>query len=379
VLGDAFPRSYASPECMHPSLLRRILTLAAILSAAGFARAQEGFTNTQAPPAPRVFAETETVAVVGNQHILAGDLLGEINQRLLPYVGKVPDEQLNEQRQIMMRQLLPVVVENKILYQEFLRKVPPDKLAEVKKNLFEEFDKEKLEPAMTQAKVNSPAEMDQLLRKYGSSLEKQRMAYMENKLGRAMIGREINQKPEITHDEMLAYYHSHAADFDVPAKAKYEQLMVRFSSHVTADDASGKREAWVKLAAMGNEVLRGAQFDAVAKKHSEAPNAEQGGKSDWVGKGSLASAPIDEAVFSLPVGLLSQIIEDDRGFHILRVTERVDAHRVEFIAAQAEIKEKLKKQKVQKQIEEAVVKLKAKTTVWTIYDNEVAALPRERR
>ncbi|HTN74400.1 MAG TPA: peptidylprolyl isomerase, partial [Pirellulaceae bacterium] len=224
--------------------------------------------------------------------------------------------------------------------------------------------------AMVRAKVNSPAELDQLLRKYGTSLEKQRRVYMEQKLGRAMMGRDITYRPEITHDEILAYYSEHAKDFDVQARAKWEQMTVRFANHQTAEDPTGKVGAWAKIASMGNEVLRNAKFDAVAKRHSEAPNADQGGLADWITKGSLASLPLENAIFTLPPNQLSAIIEDDRSFHIVRVLEREEATRVDFVAAQEKIKEKIKEQKVEKQVNEYVAKLKAKTSVWTIYDGE---------
>src|SRR5688572_31556795 len=250
----------------------RHLSLAAIIAGAVAlpARGQEDASQRlppiaaaeEAPPvsAGRIFEPAETIAIVGDQHILAGDLLGDINQMLQQYIGKAPEDELNVQRRLLMKQMLPMVIENKILYLEFLRKVPKDKLDEVRKSLYAEFDEEKLGPAMTKANVNSPAEMDRLLRRFGDSLDKQRQKYMEQKLGRAMLGREIDYKPEITHEEMLEYYRTHAEEFDVPARARYEQLTVRVSSK------QPQEAAWAKLAGMGNEVLRGAKFEAVAKK-----------------------------------------------------------------------------------------------------------------
>jgi hypothetical protein len=179
-----------------------------------------------------------------------------------------------------------------------------------------------------------------------------------------MLGKEINFQVEITHEEMLRYYHAHGEEFAVPARAKWEQLSVRFDNHPSKD------AAWQKIAGMGNEVLRGAPLAAVAKRHSEAPNAAEGGQHDWITRGSLASVKIDEAVFTLPPNRLSQIIEDERGFHIVRILDREDAHQIDFVEAQADIKEKLKKQKVQEQVMAYVDRLKARTRVWTVFDDQ---------
>jgi parvulin-like peptidyl-prolyl isomerase len=110
----------------------------------------------------------------------------------------------------------------------------------------------------------------------------------------------------------------------------------------------------------------------VAKKHSEAPSASDGGQYDWVTRGSLASQVLDEAIFTLPTNKLSPILEDDRGFHIIRVLERQDARRTDFVSAQEEIREKLKKEKIQQQVTAYVDRLKTKTRVWTVFDDEQA-------
>lgn len=70
------------------------------------------------------------------------------------------------------------------------------------------------------------------------------------------------------------------------------------------------------------------------------------------------------------MGKLSQIIEDDDGFHIIRVVQRVDAGRVPFFEAQVEIKEKIKEERRKRHLEEYIVQLREKTRVWTMFDGE---------
>ena len=62
------------------------------------------------------------------------------------------------------------------------------------------------------------------------------------------------------------------------------------------------------------------------------------------GKRYLASTQIDEALFSLPVKQMSPILEDARGFHIIRVLDRTSAGRFTFVEKQDEIKADLKNQ-----------------------------------
>ena len=110
----------------------------------------------------------------------------------------------------------------------------------------------------------------------------------------------------------------------------------------------------------------------VATRLSQGPTADQGGKHDWTNQGSLVSEVLDNAIFTLPPGRLSRILEDDRGFHIVRVVERKEAGRVPFEEAQVEIRDKIKEQRRDEQVKKYLDKLKRETYVWNLFDQDVA-------
>jgi hypothetical protein len=66
---------------------------------------------------------------------------------------------------------------------------------------------------------------------------------------------------------------------------------------------------------------------------------------------------------------MSQILEGDRGFHIVRVVERVDAGTTSFREAQVGIRKKLREEHLQRQKDEFLTKIKQRTPVWTIFDS----------
>jgi parvulin-like peptidyl-prolyl isomerase len=209
--------------------------------------------------------------------------------------------------------------------------------------------------------------LDAQLRQFGSSLAQQKAAFVERALGQSVLQQKINYEPEVTHQEMLTYYHEHQREFERQAQARWEKLTVR------SDRLPNKAEAWAALGNIGNEVLRGAPLNAVAKRSSQGVDAADGGYHDWTTQGALASDVLDQAIFSLPVGQLSERLEDKEGFHIVRVIERRDAGRIPFVDAQVEIKEKLKKEKIRKQTEDYVVRLRKEIRVWTIFGDDPAA------
>jgi parvulin-like peptidyl-prolyl isomerase len=138
--------------------------------------------------------------------------------------------------------------------------------------------------------------------------------------------------------------------------------MVRFDAFPT------KAAAYAALAVAGNHILEGKPFAIVARESSQGSTAAQGGVQPWTKKGSLVSKQLEAALFELPVGTLSPILEDDRGFHIVRVVERRDAGRVPFTEAQVEIRKKISEQRIDAAKKELVDNIRKKTTVWTVYD-----------
>src|SRR5262249_27487059 len=159
------------------------------------------------------------------------------------------------------------------------------------------------------------------LREMGSSVEREKRQFIDQTLGQQWIHQQLKSDKEVTHQDMLDYYRDHATDYDYPAQCRWEQISVRISKHPS------KQAAFQILAEMGNRIYNGAPFAEVAKSGSDALSAQKGGENDWTIKGSLASEPLDKALFSLPVGQLSPIIEDSRQFHIVRVIERKEAGR----------------------------------------------------
>jgi parvulin-like peptidyl-prolyl isomerase len=186
-------------------------------------------------------------------------------------------------------------------------------------------------------------------------------------IAREWLRQQSQSKTEVTLDDIRVYYEQHAADFDHTARAKWEELMVRF------DEFPTKAAAYQAIAAMGNQVFGGRPLADVAKVQSQGSTASEGGGRDWTTEGSLACEPLDRAIFGLPVGQLSPIIESERGYHIVRVTQREDAHRTPFADAQAEIRERLKADQQKAQGEKFLAKLKRETPVWTIYDGDASS------
>lgn len=355
------------------------------------------------PREQELFAPGQIVARVADQIILYGDVSPMADQTLAPHLAKAKSaaerEEILSQREVVVEQLVRSMIETKLLYYEALREVPRDKLEEAKGNMRKQVGagfesqlkearrevaavkKEELESVlrkdpvvmrlawmMNEQGLETMGELDAALRQQGSSLVKQIAFYTEYHFGRSIIPKNIDFRPEVTHQEMLDYYREHAAEFAIPAKARFEIMTVYYKNYPAPEAAEQE------LAAMGNAVyLGGASFAAVAQKSSQEPGAANGGQYGWTSKGSLASEAIDEAIFTLPLGRLSQMLRDNRGCHILRVHERQDAGQIPFVEAQAKIKDAIVSQKRNAEYKEYLEGLRESIPVWTIYDDRKLA------
>lgn len=338
--------------------------------------------TTSAPVTPTVSSGVlpveggEIVARVDGQIILASDVLWQVDRLIEANRDRIPPDKIGEARRALLRQQVMGLIDTKMIYANFRRQVPAENMPTIEENLRQPFEESEVPRLVEMLKLKDRAELDALLRKSGTSLADLRRQFNERTIAGEWLRGMVPKPKQATHEEMLAYYNEHKQEYEYPAQAKWEELMVRFNK-VGGD----RTKAWQAITGMGNEVwqrvaaqpgLRGPVFTEIAKQKSHGFTANDGGQHDWTTKGALKSEAINKALFSLQVGQLSNPIESEFGFHIVRVLERKEAGCTPFTEAQAKIRKVLgrNQQKGLAQIE--VAKLRKKSRVWTLFDGDLS-------
>jgi hypothetical protein len=323
----------------------------------------------------------QIVARIDSQIVLACEVLWQVNLEIerrlaqLPPDVQVPPEQLEEFRREAMRHQVALLLNRKLVFDQFRRNVPPEKMAEIEEKLLEPFQEHEMPKLMEQLKVKDQQELERELIRLGSSLADVRRSFNEQFIFIEWIRSKVKINEEVSPDELLQYYQEHLADYEYPAQARWEELMVR------KDRFSDSREAYAEIARLGNEVwqrgmaqgLRGPAFAEIAKAKSDGYTAKDGGLQDWTSKGALNASAIDQALFSLQLGQMSDILESDQGFHIVRVLERKEAGREPFAEVQGKIRERLKDQRFKAEVEEYLASLRRDARIWTPFTGHVSA------
>jgi peptidyl-prolyl cis-trans isomerase D len=129
----------------------------------------------------------------------------------------------------------------------------------------------------------------------------------------------VKGTPAVSPAEIRRHYNENKDDFERPRTAR--MTVAYLPTSITPADQAATLQKAQRLRA---EIAGGADFAEVAKREStDQGSAAQGGDLGTVTRGQMV-APFDQAVFSLPVGQLSEPVQTQFGYHLIQVTERAD-------------------------------------------------------
>lgn len=323
---------------------------------------------------PQALEECEVIAKIDGQIVQACEIMWQVNQIIEDNRDKIQPGDEHQVREMLMLQRLGGVVDTKLLYAEFLRNVPHENLDTIYKQLDKPFEEIQIPQLMKRFKAESRADLEMKLTTLNTSVRDMRNMFREQALAGEWLRTKVKVNEEVTHDDMLNYYHTHLADYEYPTQARWEELMVRRNRF------GSRREAIEEICRMGNAAYNqavaknahGPIFAEIAKAKSHGYTAKDGGIHDWTTQGALKSAEIDRELFTLAVGQMSELIESDEGFYIVRVLERKEAGRTPFTEVQTKITEAIKRERFTEAQVAYLDKLRRNARIWTVYTGETS-------
>lgn len=117
-----------------------------------------------------------------------------------------------------------------------------------------------------------------------------------------------------------------------------------------------KEEIRVKMEGILARAKQGEDFAELARQYTEDPGSkENGGLYENFPRGQMVP-PFEDAAFSVPVGELSDIVETQYGYHILKIVARDKFKSLE--QPNPELESQLKSEKKQQAIQDYIAKLK---------------------
>jgi parvulin-like peptidyl-prolyl isomerase len=316
----------------------------------------------------------QVVATVNGQPLFSDEVLGGYAARLEQIRSEAPREEFAKIQRMLLKRGLQQPLQFQangqpilnIVDQAIVLQAAETVLAQEQKDMIEEqldsaFEKyaEHLRDKMNLATLT---ELDEKLASEGSSLARLREETGKQQLALSFIQEKTKKVNKVERPELLQYYEDHLQDYTYPRKVKWQQIVVRFGS----DKEGGKsrmRRVWLSL-------KDGIEFAEVAREFSDGATAQDGGQWDWIERDSLADKDVEDILFELPKGGISDLIVRDDRFELVRVSDLTAAGKTSFEDVQRDIEKMLLKKSQQQAVRDFMTELRATVVIESIFDND---------
>ena len=151
--------------------------------------------------------------------------------------------------------------------------------------------------------------------------------------------------------DLRKYYNENIARYTVAEERRASHILIGASKEAPAAERS---KAKAKADSLLVELRKSpATFAALARKESsDTASAERGGDLDFFSRGAMVK-PFEDAAFAMKPGEISNVVETDFGYHIIRLDALRGGDKKPFEAARAEIEAAVRKQLAQTKYAEA--------------------------
>lgn len=192
----------------------------------------------------------------------------------------------------------------------------------------------------------------------GMSWEDYKAQIRNSLLTQEVVRHEMGSRIIIGSDEVKKYYDEHPQEFTRPEQVVLQEIFLSTEKTTPQEMAAVER----KIEDYRNRILKGEDFGEIAKRYSEGTTAKQGGDLGVFERGQL-SKQLEDAVFSLNKGGITDVIQTKTGFELLKVVERFQAGLQPLSKVDGEIQNKLYFQKMQPAMREYLAQLREESYV----------------
>ncbi|MBI3306746.1 MAG: peptidylprolyl isomerase [Candidatus Omnitrophica bacterium] len=298
---------------------------------------------------PPAFAESQlverVVAVVNDEPITQSELdflLRPVYENYSKeYQGDMLAEKLDDARQKLLNQL----IEDRLVIQEAKARGIEADPAELEK----EWDQ-------LRTRLSGQKKMEDALASEGLTQTSMKDQLKKQLMIRNLQDQEIRAKVVVSPLAVEEYYKTHIEEFSGQERLKVRSITLT-KSEEARERGLADEIAKAKIEDIYKRVKAGSDFEEQAKNFSEDSNAKNGGISEWVMRGEMIPA-IDEIIFKLTPGQISEIIETPMGYHIFRLEEKEEGKKKSLEEVRSEIFGKLYQKEASKRFREWMQELK---------------------
>ncbi len=218
----------------------------------------------------------------------------------------------------------------------------------------------RLDEMRKEMKLETMEDLEKAAEAQGASYEDFKQNLRNQIVTQRVIGQEVGQHLVMNKEEEKKFYEQHRAEMEQPEQVRLSEILIApktpakpAASPDAKPDSPSEAETEAALAAAqakAQDVLdqlhKGAQFADLAKKYSDGPSAKDGGDLSYFKRGTLAKE-LEDKVFALKAGEVTDVIRTKQGYVILQATEHPPAGIPTLKEAEPRIQDALYMQKLQ--------------------------------
>jgi len=227
------------------------------------------------------------------------------------------------------------------------------------------------EIATSQKEPLSLEEFKKKMAEYGQSFDEVKEEVREGLARNKFMQAHWAGKIDVTEEDARKYYDENSKQFETPEQVRASHILIKpllsdpnIDPNVdpNEDEARARAKAKENAEDLLKQIKDGADFVELAKTHSTCPSAPKGGDLGFFPRGQTTPA-FEDVAFELEIGQISEIVETEYGYHIIKVTDHKEASTTTFDQAKDDIIRQLTQKKQSELAEEYIESLKAKANI----------------
>lgn len=218
---------------------------------------------------------------------------------------------------------------------------------------------------MAAAEKLSVEDLKALVEASGQSFErwKQQMQFEKRLAYQKLFESKFDGEVNVTEEDARQYYSENQQQFDIPEQVRASHILIKpDTSDPNVEPALAKAAAKAKAEKLLNQIKDGADFAELAKANSDCPSSVRGGDLGYFSRGRMVPA-FEEAAFALGVGQVSDVVETQFGYHIIKVTDKKEAATKTFEEVRNDIVAMLTAKRQGELAEQYIESLKAEANI----------------
>lgn len=275
-------------------------------------------------------------------------------------VAKVNGEEILQQDvdQIIQSFVLPQIKAQNPEAEE----IPEEQKAQIEKNIVEQLVTERL--LMQKAKEAGIVADEALVNERFEQAKTQRPDLSEDVLKgliekdsmiQQLLEAEVISKVTVSDEDAQKFYDEQKEQFQEAEQVQASHILIQVAQDASDEDKQAARQKIDEVLTLAKE---GGDFAELAKEYSEGPSKDQGGDLGFFPKGAMVK-PFEEVAFAMNEGDISDVVETQFGYHIIKLIGKKEAREVPFEEVKEQLKGSLQRQKTSAEIKTWVENLKA--------------------